>query len=68
MEKQGLVKVGAGKLPKDFWTLPPAKGFERVGPEITIAGKRGRAVIFWDSSAIVTLCVNELVNEVETYA
>jgi prevent-host-death family protein len=23
MEKQGLVKIGRGKLPKDFWDLPP---------------------------------------------
>jgi prevent-host-death family protein len=22
MEKQGLIKLGSGKLPKDFWTLP----------------------------------------------
>ena len=22
MEKQGLIKVGAAKLPKNFWTLP----------------------------------------------
>ena len=22
MEKQGLLKLGSGKLPKDFWTLP----------------------------------------------
>ena len=25
MEKQGLIKVGAAKLPKDFWTLPRPK-------------------------------------------
>ena len=22
MEKQGLIKLGSGRLPKDFWTLP----------------------------------------------
>ena len=22
MEKQGLIKVGSGKLPKDFWAMP----------------------------------------------
>jgi len=22
MEKQGLIKLGSGKLPKDFWTMP----------------------------------------------
>ncbi|MBI4562703.1 MAG: type II toxin-antitoxin system Phd/YefM family antitoxin [Candidatus Rokubacteria bacterium] len=25
MEKQGLIKVGAGKLPKGFWDLPRPK-------------------------------------------
>ena len=25
MEKQGLVKIGRGKLPKDFWDLPRPK-------------------------------------------
>jgi prevent-host-death family protein len=25
MEKQGLIKLGSGKLPKDFWTLPRAE-------------------------------------------
>lgn len=25
MEKQGLVKLGSGKLPKDFWDLPRPK-------------------------------------------
>ena len=24
MEKQGLIKLGSGKLPKDFWTTPTA--------------------------------------------
>jgi prevent-host-death family protein len=24
MEKQGLIKLGSGKLPKDFWTMPRA--------------------------------------------
>jgi antitoxin (DNA-binding transcriptional repressor) of toxin-antitoxin stability system len=30
MEKQGLIKIGSGRLPKKFWTLPRAedtKGF-----------------------------------------
>ena len=22
MEKEGLIKLGSGKLPKDFWTMP----------------------------------------------
>lgn len=22
MEKQGLIKIGSGRLPKDFWTMP----------------------------------------------
>lgn len=22
MEKQGLIKLGSGRLPKDFWTMP----------------------------------------------
>jgi prevent-host-death family protein len=22
MEKKGLIKIGSGRLPKDFWTLP----------------------------------------------
>lgn len=22
MEKQGLIKIGSGKLPKDFWSMP----------------------------------------------
>ena len=22
MEKQGLIRLGSGKLPKDFWTMP----------------------------------------------
>jgi hypothetical protein len=25
MEKQGLIKVGSGKLPKGFWKLPRPK-------------------------------------------
>jgi prevent-host-death family protein len=25
MEKQGLIKLGSGRLPKDFWTLPRAE-------------------------------------------
>ena len=25
MEKQGLIKIGSGKLPKDFWSLPRPK-------------------------------------------
>ena len=25
MERQGLIKVGSGKLPKDFWKLPRPK-------------------------------------------
>ncbi len=25
MEKQGLIKLGKGKLPQDFWTLPRGK-------------------------------------------
>lgn len=25
MEKQGLIKLGSGKLPKDFWAMPRAK-------------------------------------------
>ena len=25
MEKQGLIKIGSGKLPKDFWSMPRAK-------------------------------------------
>jgi prevent-host-death family protein len=24
MEKQGLIKLGSGKLPRDFWTMPRA--------------------------------------------
>ena len=25
MEKQGLIKLGSGKIPKDFWSLPRAE-------------------------------------------
>jgi prevent-host-death family protein len=25
MEKRGLIRVGSGKLPKDFWTMPKAE-------------------------------------------
>lgn len=25
MEKQGLIKLGSGKLPKDFWAMPRAE-------------------------------------------
>jgi hypothetical protein len=25
MERQGLVKLGTGKLPKDFWRMPRPK-------------------------------------------
>ena len=25
IEKQGLIKLGAGKLPKDFWAMPMAE-------------------------------------------
>jgi prevent-host-death family protein len=25
MEKRGLIRLGSGKLPKDFWTMPKAK-------------------------------------------
>jgi prevent-host-death family protein len=25
MEKQGLIKLGSGRLPKDFWTMPKAE-------------------------------------------
>jgi len=25
MEKEGLIKLGSGKLPKDFWTMPRAE-------------------------------------------
>jgi len=25
MEKQGLIRLGSGKLPKDFWTMPRAE-------------------------------------------
>jgi hypothetical protein len=29
MEKQGLIKLGSGKLPKDFWNMPRAKDPQR---------------------------------------
>jgi prevent-host-death family protein len=25
MERQGLIKLGSGKLPRDFWTMPRAE-------------------------------------------
>jgi len=25
LEKQGLIKIGSGKLPKNFWTMPRAE-------------------------------------------
>ena len=25
MEKQGLIKLGSGRLPRDFWTMPRAE-------------------------------------------
>jgi len=25
MEKEGLIKLGSGKLPNDFWTMPRAE-------------------------------------------
>ncbi len=28
MEKRGLIKLGSGKLPKDFWTMPKAEDSE----------------------------------------
>jgi len=29
LERQGLIRLGSGKLPKDFWTLP--RGRDRRG-------------------------------------
>jgi hypothetical protein len=28
MEKRGLMRLGSGKLPKDFWTMPKAEDSE----------------------------------------
>jgi prevent-host-death family protein len=28
MEKRGLIRLGSGKLPKDFWTMPKAEDSE----------------------------------------
>ncbi|MBM4333676.1 MAG: type II toxin-antitoxin system prevent-host-death family antitoxin [Deltaproteobacteria bacterium] len=28
MEKRGLIRLGSGKFPKDFWTLPKAEDSE----------------------------------------
>jgi len=28
MEKRGVIRLGSGKLPKDFWTMPKAEDSE----------------------------------------
>jgi len=58
LEKQGVVKIGTGKLPKNFWALPRPKDPKGLVGK-SLLQERGRSVIFWDSSAIVSLCVNE---------
>jgi hypothetical protein len=30
MEKQGLIKLGSGKLPESFWKMPGAKDPQRL--------------------------------------
>ena len=43
MEKQGLVKIGRGKLPKDFWDLPrPTDPKGRVSQSLIQEREQGR--------------------------
>jgi prevent-host-death family protein len=43
MEKQGLVKIGQGKLPKDFWDLPhPTDPKGRVSQSLIQEREQGR--------------------------
>ena len=49
MEKQGLIKIGSAKLPKDFWNLPRPKDSKGLVLK-SLLQEREKAVIFWDSS------------------
>ncbi len=43
MEKQGLIKIGSGKLPKDFWSMPsPEDPGESVLSALLDERKAGR--------------------------
>jgi len=39
LERQGLIRLGSGKLPKEFWTLPRARD-PRAGVRKTVAEER----------------------------
>jgi prevent-host-death family protein len=59
MERQGLVRLGTGKLPRRFWRMPRPKDPKGARDEGAPGGARGGAVKFWDSSAVISLCVSE---------
>jgi hypothetical protein len=40
MEKQGLIKLGSGRLPKDFWSMPRAE--DPQGLVLKALFKRGK--------------------------
>jgi hypothetical protein len=44
LEKQGIIKIGTGKLPKNFWSLPRPKDPKGLVLNVA-AGERGRSVI-----------------------
>ena len=42
LEKQGLIKIGSGKLPKNFWTMPRAEDRQGLVLKALIEERRQR--------------------------
>jgi hypothetical protein len=58
LESQGLLRLGSGKLPRNFWKLP--RGRDAKASVRTLSPKSARAAgRFSGISAIVPLCVSE---------
>ena len=41
MEKRGLIRLGSGKLPKDFWTMPKAEDSEGLVLRALLEERKG---------------------------
>ncbi len=41
MEKQGLIKLGSGQLPKTFWSLPRPNDSKSRGLKVLLEERRG---------------------------
>ncbi len=42
MEKQGLIKLGSGRLPKNFWTMPRAEDPQGLVLKALLEERKGR--------------------------